>query len=188
MTTFSNANPTNGAPGRTFTAASPEQVAAAAQHAAAAFAAGLPRVERAELLETVAAEIAELGDALLSLASEETGLSASPRLASERDRTVFQLRMFATVVREGSWVDAAIDRADPTRTPLSKPDLRRMLRPLGPVAVFGASNFPLAYSVAGGDTASALAAGCPVVVCCSSSCSCSIVPSAAVNLPVSSRS
>jgi NADP-dependent aldehyde dehydrogenase len=72
--------------------------------------------------------------------------------------------MFANVVREGSWIDAAIDRADPARSPLPKPDLRRMLRPLGPVAVFGASNFPLAYSVAGGDTASALAAGCPVVV------------------------
>ena len=72
--------------------------------------------------------------------------------------------MFATLVREGSWVDARIDRALPHRTPLPRPDIRRMLVPIGPVAVFGASNFPLAFSVAGGDTASALAAGCPVVV------------------------
>ena len=72
--------------------------------------------------------------------------------------------MFANLVREGSWVDARIDRALPDRKPLPKPDIRRMLIPIGPVAVFGASNFPLAFSVAGGDTASALAAGCPVVV------------------------
>ena len=86
------------------------------------------------------------------------------RLAGERARTTGQLRMFANLVREGSWVDARIDRAVPDRTPLPKPDIRRMLIPIGPVAVFGASNFPLAFSVAGGDTASALAAGCPVVV------------------------
>ncbi len=86
------------------------------------------------------------------------------RLVGERGRTVNQLRMFAAVVRDGGYLDARIDRGDPGRTPAPRPDVRRMLQPLGPVAVFGASNFPLAFSVAGGDTASALAAGCPVVV------------------------
>ena len=96
-------------------------------------------------------------------ANVETALPPE-RLAGERARTTGQLRMFANLVREGSWVDARIDRALPDRKPLPKPDIRRMLIPIGPVAVFGASNFPLAFSVAGGDTASALAAGCPVVV------------------------
>lgn len=115
------------------------------------------------MLESCAANLAALGDTLVSQACQETGLPP-PRIAGERDRTVMQLRLFAAVVREGSWIDAVIDHGDPARQPLPRPDLRRMLRPLGPVAVFGASNFPLAYSVAGGDTASALAAGCPVVV------------------------
>src|SRR5205814_988030 len=75
-----------------------------------------------------------------------------------------QLKMFAQIVREGSWIDAVIETADPTRAPAPKPDLRRMLRPRGPIAVFGASNFPFAFGAVGGDTASALAAGCPVVV------------------------
>jgi NADP-dependent aldehyde dehydrogenase len=87
-----------------------------------------------------------------------------PRLLGEAGRTSGQLRLFASVVEEGSWVQARIDPALPERQPLPRPDLRSMLRPLGPVAIFGASNFPLAFSVAGGDTASALAAGCPVVV------------------------
>lgn len=164
MATFSNINPGTGQQGPTFTAASTADVDTAARHAQEAFRSGLPRAARAELLDAAADELAALGDALLDTAAAETALPAKPRLSGERDRTVSQLRMFANVVREGSWIDAAIDRADPTRTPLPKPDLRRMLRPLGPVAVFGASNFPLAYSVAGGDTASALAAGCPVVV------------------------
>src|SRR6185437_15552127 len=86
------------------------------------------------------------------------------RLTGERGRTVNQLRLFANLVKEGSFVDARIDPALPDRKPLPKPDLRRMLIPIGPVVVFGASNFPLAFSVAGGDTASAFAAGCPVVV------------------------
>ncbi|HEV3192023.1 MAG TPA: aldehyde dehydrogenase (NADP(+)), partial [Polyangiaceae bacterium] len=102
------------------------------------------------------------GDELLATADSETALGL-PRLTSERGRTVNQLRLFAAVVREGSWVDARIDTADPARTP-PKPDVRRLLVPMGPVAVFAASNFPLAFSVAGGDTASALAAGNPVVV------------------------
>jgi alpha-ketoglutaric semialdehyde dehydrogenase len=117
---------------------------------------------RAAFLDRIAQEI-ENSRELLLLAQAETAL-APERLAGERARTVGQLRLFANLVREGSWVDARIDRAIPDRTPLPKPDIRRMLIPIGPVAVFGASNFPLAFSVAGGDTASALAAGCPVVV------------------------
>ena len=118
--------------------------------------------DRAALLETMADEIDALGDRLTETAHRETHLPAG-RLNGERGRTVNQLRLFASVVREGSWVDARIDPALPDCEPLPRPDLRRMLVPLGPVAVFGASNFPLAFSVAGGDTASALAAGCPVV-------------------------
>ncbi|HEY0967841.1 MAG TPA: aldehyde dehydrogenase (NADP(+)) [Opitutaceae bacterium] len=118
---------------------------------------------RARLLEAIATEIEALGDALLERAHAETGLPLA-RLTGERARTCGQLRLFAAVVRDGSWVDARIDPALPDRQPLPRPDLRRMLIALGPVAVFGASNFPLAFSVAGGDTASALAAGCPVVV------------------------
>jgi len=115
------------------------------------------------LLEAIAGEIMVLGDELLDRASAESGLPI-PRLTGERARTVAQLKAFAGLVREGSWLDARIDRAQPDRKPLPKPDLRRMLIPIGPVVVFGASNFPLAFSVAGGDTASALAAGCPVIV------------------------
>jgi alpha-ketoglutaric semialdehyde dehydrogenase len=110
----------------------------------------------------VAEEIMALGQPLLERCAEETALPG-PRLVSERGRTVNQLRMFAELVREGSWVDARLDTPIPDREPIPKPDLRRMLIPLGPVAVFGASNFPLAFSVAGGDTASALAAGNPVI-------------------------
>lgn len=117
---------------------------------------------RAGLLEAIANEIVAAGDPLLASADAETALGL-PRLTSERGRTVNQLRLFATAVREGSWVDARIDTAETARTP-PKPDVRRMLVPLGPVAVFAASNFPLAFSVAGGDTASALAAGNPVVI------------------------
>lgn len=119
--------------------------------------------ERAIFLETIAAEIMALGDELLERAHQETGLLLD-RLTGERGRTVGQLRLFAEVLREGSWCDARIDTALPERTPLPRPDLRRALVPIGPVVVFGASNFPLAFSVAGGDTASALAAGCPVIV------------------------
>jgi len=119
--------------------------------------------ERAVFLETIAEEILAVGDALLQRANLESGLPLD-RLTGERGRTVGQLRLFAAIVREGSWVDARIDPALLARQPLPRPDLRRMLVPLGPVAVFGASNFPLAFSVAGGDTASALAAGNPVIV------------------------
>jgi alpha-ketoglutaric semialdehyde dehydrogenase len=123
----------------------------------------LPPDAIAQFLERIADEIMGLGDALLQRANAETALPEA-RLIGERARTVGQLKTFAGIVRDGSWTEASIDRAIPDRKPLSKPDLRRMLVPLGPVVVFGASNFPLAYSVAGGDTASALAAGNPVVV------------------------
>jgi 2,5-dioxopentanoate dehydrogenase len=148
-----------------FYAASSAELDQAVQAAAAAFADFRlrPPVQRAQLLETIASEIESLGDGLLQRCQAETGLPLA-RLQGERGRTCGQLRLFAQVVREGSWVDARIDPALPERQPLPRPDLRRMLIPLGPVVVFGASNFPLAFSVAGGDTASALAAGCPVVV------------------------
>jgi NADP-dependent aldehyde dehydrogenase len=141
-----------------------EIAAAVAQAAGAAvLLARRSGAERATFLERIADEIIALGDPLLELANRETALPL-PRLTGERARTVGQLRMFAQLVREGSWVDARIDRAQPERQPAPRPELRRMLRPIGPVAVFGASNFPFAYSVAGGDTASALAAGNPVIV------------------------
>jgi len=115
------------------------------------------------LLERIADEIEALGDELIERCGQETALPPG-RLTAERARTTGQLRLFARVVAEGSWVDARIDRALPDRKPVPKPDLRRMLVPVGPVLVFPASNFPLAFSVAGGDTASAFAAGCPVIV------------------------
>lgn len=118
---------------------------------------------RAKFLEQIADEILALGDALIERAMAETALPQG-RLQGERGRTMNQMKLFAQVVREGSWVDARIETAIPDRQPIPKADIRHMMRPLGPVGVFGASNFPLAFSVAGGDTASALAAGCPVVV------------------------
>ncbi|HEY1184615.1 MAG TPA: aldehyde dehydrogenase family protein, partial [Bryobacteraceae bacterium] len=137
----------------------------AAALASAAFAGyrALARRSRAEFLREIAAQLTALGDALIERVMLETAL-AEARVRGELDRTANQLRFFAGIVEEGSWVDARIDTADPKRKPAPKPDLRSMLRPLGPVAVFCASNFPLAFSVAGGDTASALAAGSPVVV------------------------
>lgn len=120
-------------------------------------------VERADFLENIAEEILALSDDLIKRCTAETALPET-RLINERGRTVNQLKLFAAVVREGSWVDARIDTALPEREPVPKPDIRQMLIPLGPVGVFGASNFPLAFSAAGGDTASALAAGCPVIV------------------------
>ena len=119
--------------------------------------------EIAKFLEQIAEEILALEDVLIARCNKETALPEA-RLIGERGRTVGQLRFFASIVREGSWVEATIDTADPDRAPIPKPDLRQMLRPIGPIAVFGASNFPLAFSVAGGDTAAALAASCPVIV------------------------
>lgn len=123
----------------------------------------LPPNTRAELLTRIASNIESRGEDLITWASTETGLTPT-RIRAERDRTTYTLRLFADLVRQGRWVRASIDLGEPARKPTPKPDLRRMLRPLGPVAVFGAGNFPLAYSTAGGDTTSALAAGCPVVV------------------------
>ncbi|MBT9300134.1 aldehyde dehydrogenase (NADP(+)) [Pseudomonas sp. TAE6080] len=118
---------------------------------------------RAALLDTIASEIEALGDELIERAVAETGL-APARIQGERGRTCQQLRTFARTVRAGEWLDVRVDPAQPDRQPLPRADLRQRQVPLGPVAVFGASNFPLAFSVAGGDTASALAAGCPVIV------------------------
>lgn len=118
---------------------------------------------RARFLERIGDEIAAIGDPLIETAMRESGLPKA-RLEGERARTIGQLRLFADVVRAGAWRGLRIDTALPDRQPLPRPDLRLRMVPLGPVAVFGASNFPLAFSTAGGDTASALAAGCPVVV------------------------
>src|SRR5271167_4217365 len=123
----------------------------------------LSGAKKAEFLETIASRIEAQAESLVTRAHQESALSIA-RLQSETGRTCAQIRMFAKVVREGSWVTARIDHPDPQRKPVPNPDVRSMLRPLGPVVVFGASNFPLAFSVAGGDTASAFAAGSPVVV------------------------
>jgi alpha-ketoglutaric semialdehyde dehydrogenase len=121
------------------------------------------REERAVFLETIADEIEARADAITQIGTQESGLPAA-RLIGERGRTVMQLRLFASHIRRGDYLDRRHDAALPDRQPLPRPEMRLMQRPVGPVAVFGASNFPLAFSVAGGDTASALAAGCPVVV------------------------
>ena len=120
-------------------------------------------LKKAAFLNAIADEILALDDELIQTFCKESGLPEG-RAKGERGRTIFQLRSFAELVSEGSWVEAAIDTAQPNREPLPKPDIRKMLVSLGPVVVFGASNFPLAYSTAGGDTAAALAAGCPVIV------------------------
>ena len=119
--------------------------------------------QRAAFLEAIIKEIEGLGVTLIQQAMEETNLP-EVRLVGERTRTCNQLKQFADLLREGSWVEAKIDTALPDRTPLPKPDIRKMFVPIGPVVVFGASNFPFAYSTAGVDTASALASGCPVVL------------------------
>ncbi len=119
--------------------------------------------QRASFLEAIAENIEAIRDDVVARGVAETGLPEA-RLTGEVGRTAGQLRLFASVLREGSWNGARIDPALPDRTPLARPDIRQRQIALGPVVVFGASNFPLAFSVAGGDTASALAAGCPVVV------------------------
>lgn len=148
-----------------FTDATSEEIDSAVQLASIAFQAYRTKSgrARAEFLETITEEILSLGEDLIHRCMAETGLPEA-RLIGERGRTVNQLKLFAELLREGSWVEARIDTADPERKPLPKQDIRSMLRAIGPVAVFGASNFPFAFSVAGGDTASALAAGCTVVV------------------------
>lgn len=119
--------------------------------------------KKAEFLRAIADEIELLGQELVQTAMRETNLPEA-RIINERGRTTGHCRMFADLVEEGSWVDARVDTALPNRMPAPKPDIRKMLVPIGPVVVFGAANFPLAYSTAGGDTVSALAAGCPVIV------------------------
>ena len=148
-----------------FQIASIEETNAAMESAAKAFKSysKADAETRANFLETIADEIEALGDELLNRASAESGLPHA-RFVGERGRTTGQLRSFAAIIREGSWVEARIDHAVPDRTPVPKVDIRKMLVPIGPVVVFGASNFPLAYSTAGGDTASAFAAGNTVVV------------------------
>ena len=121
------------------------------------------RETRADFLDAIANEIEARAEAITQIGSQETGLPEA-RLQGERGRTVGQLRLFASHIRKGEYLDRRHDAALPDRQPLPRPDIRLMERPIGPVAVFGASNFPLAFSTAGGDTAAALAAGCPVVV------------------------
>lgn len=166
MTEFTSINAATGQPhGEPHPIHSLEDVAAACTAADAAFDTyrATSREDRAAFLERIAEEIMALGDSLVEAASVESGLPRA-RIENERGRTVTQLRLFAEVVRTGLWQQLRIDPALPERTPLPRPDLRLRMIPVGPVAVFGASNFPLAFSTAGGDTASALAAGCPVVV------------------------
>ena len=139
-----------------------DRAAQAAHDAFETFGRSAGRV-RGALLREIAKRLDASVDDFVARTPLETGLP-EVRVRAEAARTTGQLRLFAELVEEGSWVDARIDSGDPARTPVPKPDVRSMLRPTGPVAVFGAANFPLAYSVAGGDTASALAAGCPVIV------------------------
>ncbi len=165
-TMFQAVDPTTGAllPGQ-FQAATTEQIETTCQKAAEAFRAYrmLPGKRRAEFLEAIADAVVARETALLTRLGQETAYPPA-RILGERDRTVSQLRQFAALLREGSWVRASIDTALPDRKPIPKPDLRQYQIPIGPVVVFGASNFPQAFSTAGGDTASALAAGCPVIV------------------------
>jgi len=163
---FYGVNPVDGQrlqPG--FSPATAAEVDLSAQLASEAFAVygrTAPQT-RAAFLRAIATNLESIAEDLIERAHSETALP-KPRLQGETARTCHQLCLFAQVVEEGSWVGARIDRADHGRKPAPKPDIRSMLRPLGPVVVFGASNFPLAFSVAGGDTASALAAGNPVIV------------------------
>jgi alpha-ketoglutaric semialdehyde dehydrogenase len=163
---FHGMNPATGASLEPpYSTAGPFEVELAARLAHEAFPlySALSGAQKGDFLRRIAAAIESNGPAIVERAQLETALP-KPRLDGELARTCNQLRLFAQVVEEGSWVNARIDLPDPSRKPLPKPDIRSILRPLGPVAVFGASNFPLAFSVAGGDTASALAAGNPVIV------------------------
>ena len=163
---FHGINPATGAAIEpAYHSASAEEASGAADLAASAFPAFSRTTgkERASFLRSIASEIEALGQTLTDRVMAESGLPEG-RVKGETGRTCGQLRMFASLLEDGSWVDARIDHADPARQPAAKPDTRSMLRPIGPVVVFGASNFPLAFSTAGGDTASALAAGCPVIV------------------------
>ena len=157
-------SPSSGEP-KTFAVGSPELVARACEAAEDAFAvfSATSREERAVFLEKIAEELDVRGDEITQVGAAETGLPEA-RLVGERGRTTGQLRLFADHIRKGDYLDRRHDPALPDRQPLPRPDLKMIQVPTGPVGVFGASNFPLAFSTAGGDTASALAAGCPVVV------------------------
>lgn len=148
-----------------FTEATSEEIEEAVSLASKAFKeySKISGAKKATFLNAIADEILALDTELLKMYCLETGLPEA-RAIGERSRTIGQLRSFANLVLEGSWVEATIDLAKPKREPLPKSDIRKMLIPIGPVVVFGASNFPLAYSTAGGDTAASLAAGCPVIV------------------------
>ncbi|OQR34340.1 aldehyde dehydrogenase (NADP(+)) [Pseudomonas sp. T] len=150
---------------REFLQATEAEVDAAARAAEAAFPAynALSPERRAQFLDAIASELESLGDDFIATVCRETALPAA-RIQGERGRTANQMRLFAKVLRRGDFLGARIDRALPERQPLPRPDLRQYRTGVGPVAVFGASNFPLAFSTAGGDSAAALAAGCPVVV------------------------
>ena len=164
--TFKTFNPqTNTENSFVITEATSEEISQAAELAAEAFQIYSKKSgnEKAAFLRAIADEIEALGDALVEVYMSESGLPAG-RANGERGRTVGQLRGFADHIEEGSWVEATIDTAQPDRKPLPKGDLRKMNIALGPIVVFGASNFPFAFSTAGGDTAAALAAGCPVIV------------------------
>lgn len=160
---FTN-TPVSGAPD-TFHEGTPALINRAVEAAEDAYTSykNLSRDERAHFLRTIAEEIERRGDVITDIGSRETGLPEA-RLVGERGRTTGQLRLFADHIEAGDYLDRRFDKELPDRIPLPRSDLRMMQVPIGPVAVFGASNFPLAFSVAGGDTASALAAGCPVVV------------------------
>jgi len=162
--TFFSSSPAHG-PTYSYSVASPELVNRACRAAEEAFwSFGYStRAARAELLQTIADEIEARAEQITAMGAAETGLPAA-RLQGERGRTVGQLRLFADHILKGDYLDRRHDEALPDRQPLPRPDLKLIQRPVGPVAVFGASNFPLAFSTAGGDTAAALAAGCPVVV------------------------
>ncbi|PYE85514.1 aldehyde dehydrogenase (NADP(+)) [Pseudoroseicyclus aestuarii] len=162
-TTF-RSKPAHG-PAHDFSVGTPALVDQAVEAAEEAFwtYAYTSRAERAAFLEAIADEIEARGEAITQVGTEETGLPEG-RLQGERGRTTGQLRMFAKHILDGAYLDRRHDAALPDRAPAPRPELLMMQRPIGPVAVFGASNFPLAFSTAGGDTASALAAGCPVVV------------------------
>src|SRR6185436_3995593 len=163
--TFNSVDPRTGEAGPSFQDATPDDVRSAVAAAAAVHRSGAlrDRAKRAALLRGAAARLRAAGDEIVAVAEAESGLPEA-RLRGELERTAGQLEAFAAIVDAGDDAEAIIDHPDPDAVPIPKPDVRRMQVPLGPVAVFGASNFPLAFSTAGGDTASALAAGCPVIV------------------------
>ena len=166
-TTFTATDPRTNRPGPAFAQATLADVDAAVDAAATAFASDELAVARrpaSALRDPAAVRLRARGDEIVAVAESETGLPQVPRLRGELERTCVQLELHADACASGEHLDAIIDHADPDAAPVPRPDLRRVNVPIGVVAVFGASNFPLAFSTAGGDTASALAAGCPVIV------------------------